>query len=307
MATFSANFAELMETRQKMIFFKEFAQEELQFPKLFQRRPSTKSHEDRLRVAGLGTFQSKPEGAPVAFDDPIQGTRRRVTHSTFALGTRSTWEAIRDDQWDILDKMPADMGDSGRDHMERVAWDLINDGFTGNRHTGLDGLQLFTTAHTTLRPEVATQSNSLNPPLELSVTGLETILTLARLTVSEEGRFTPVSVSRLLYHPDEQHNAYVLLDTEFRPGSGDNDRSTVRSTRSGLTPVEERGVPYLTSSTAWSVHVPPGRNSLTWNDREQMFFQRGNDANTFDQLHYAAYRASVMFSEWRGNYGSNFA
>lgn len=304
MATLSGNFPELLETRDKEIFFKKYTQQEQKFRSLFSVKPSTKAHEDRMRVAGLGTFQSKPEGTPVAFSDPIEGTRRRVIHTTYALGYRATMEAIADDQWDILDQMPADLGDSARDHQERVAWDLINDGFDGNRHTGLDAAALFGT-HTALRPEVnQAQTNELTPAVQLSITGLETIMTSAMTTLSEEGRYIDLSNSLLVIHPTEAHNAYVLLETVQKSGSADNDVSTVVSSRSGLTPLI---TPFKTSTRSWSVHDSPGRNSLVWNDRMGLDFARGKDADTFDQKHYGYYRASVMFSEWRGNWGSNFS
>lgn len=307
MTTFTANFAEAMETRSKEWFFKNFMQQPLMFPKLFSRRPSTKRFEDRIRAAGFGTFQEKPEGIPVSFDDPIEGTRRRTAHTVFGLGYRATWEAIEDDQWDILDQMPSDLGDSARDHMERTAWAVENDGFAGATFTGLDGLSLYNTAHPSLRPGVGTQSNSLTPALALGIPGLEAALNVARGTLTEEGRQAVVVLRKLLYHQNLQHVAYTLLQTEFRSGSGDNDRSTVASTRSGITPVEDQGVPYITSQTAWSVHSSGRKEALLWFDRAQLFFERGRDAVTFDQLHWAAYRAHAAIAEWRGHVGSNFA
>jgi hypothetical protein len=309
MATMTANFPELMETRQKEIFFKRFEMISLMFTKLFGRSSSTKGFEDRMRVAALGTFRTKPEGTPVTFDDPIEGARIRDAHTTYALGTRSTWEAIEDDQWNILDRMPEDLGDSARDHMERLAWSLINDGWTGTTFTGLDTQALFDTAHTLLRTGPGgdtTDSNTLDPPVDLTVTGLEDMLTLTRSTLTEEGRFSVVQPKNLLYHEDNAHKAFVLLQTEMRPGTGDNDKSTVASTRSGYMPVDPDGVPYLTNTASWSVHNGPGQNSLEWKDRANLFFERSKDNLTFDQLHWAAYRALVMFSDWRGNAGSNF-
>lgn len=304
MATRSSNFPELLETRAKKIFFKNFTQQGQKFRELLAVVPSTKAHEDRIRVAGLGTFQTKAEGTPVAFSDPVEGTRRRVIHTTYALGYRNTMEAVDDDQWNILDKMPADLGDSARDHQERIAWDLLNDGYAGNRHTGLDNLALFSASHTTLRPELGVQSNIQSPAVELSVTGLEAMMTQARTTQSEEGRYVDMQQSILLIHPDNEHNAYVLLETAFKSGSTDNDVSTVVSTRSGLKPLV---VPFLTATRAWSIHDGPGRNSLQWNDRMDLTFSRAGDPDTFDEKHYAAYRASTMHSEWRGNWGSNFS
>lgn len=307
MTTFTANFAEAMETRAKEWFFKNFTQQPLMFPNLFSRRPSNKRFEDRIRAAGFGTFQQKDEGAPVSFDDPIEGTRRRTAHTVFGLGYRATWEAIEDDQWDILDQMPSDLGDSARDHMERNAWAVENDGFAGTTFTGLDALSLYNAAHPSLRPGVANQSNVLAPALALGVAGLEAAMNMARTTLSEEGRQVVVVLRKLLYHPNLQHTAYTLLNTEFRPGTGDNDRSTVVSTRSGITPVEDQGVPYLTSQTAWSVHSAGRKEALLWFDRANVFFERGRDSVTFDQLHWSAYRAHAAVAEWRGHVGSNFA
>lgn len=308
MALFSANVPELMETRDKEIFFKNFVMVALMYPKLFGIKNSTKSHEDRIRYQGLGTFQSKPEGTPVAFSDPIEGTRRRVTHSVFALGYRVTWEAVDDDQWDVLTKMPADLGDSARDHMERFAWDLINDAYAaGTTHTGLEATTMFSATHANLSGSQTTMSNILSPPVALGVTGLEDMMTQWRTTLSEEGRFTDTSAPKLLYHPDNAHQAFVLLQTEFRPGTADNDKSTVASTRSGITPVVDEGVPYISASLSWSLHTPPGKNTIQWNKRKDLFFDRARDADTFDAKHYAAYRASVMWSEWRGNHGSLFS
>ena len=307
MTTFTANFAEAMETRAKEWFFKNFTQLPLMFPELFSRRPSTKRFEDRVRAAGFGTFQQKDEGAPISFDDPIEGTRRRSAHIVFGLGYRATWEAVEDDQWNILDQMPSDLGDAARDHQERTAWALENDGFAGATFTGLDALSLYNTAHPSLRPGVANQSNSLTPALALGVAGLEAAMNAARVTLSEEGRQINVMLRKLVYHPNLQHTAYTLLNTEYRPGSGDNDRSTVVSTRSGITPVEDQGIPYLTSQTAWSVHSAGRKEALLWYDRAQLFFERGRDSVTMDQLHWAAYRAHAAIGEWRGHIASNFS
>jgi hypothetical protein len=79
-------FFRLLEAEEKDVFFKTFSQIELLFPQLFQRKPSTKAYEDGMRVAALGTYATKPEGTPVAFDDPVQGAQVRTVHQTYAVG-----------------------------------------------------------------------------------------------------------------------------------------------------------------------------------------------------------------------------
>jgi hypothetical protein len=302
MATFTGLLPELLEAREKDIFFKQFTMQDKKYDQLFETRSSNKAYEDRMRVAGLGRLATKPEGTPVAFDDPVQGTRSRVVHQTYALGFRVTREMQQDELFGIINQMPADLGDSARDHMERLNWDVINDGFDGNRHTVLQGDTLFSATHTALKSGDV-QSNLLAPAVALSVTGLESIMTLIDTTLSEEGRFIDLSQAILLHHPTNQHRAYELLETEFKVDSADNNRSTVVASRSGLTPLS---VPYLTNTDGWSVHSAKGQNSLKYNDRQELRFESADDADTFDQKFYASYRGSPQADEWRGNYGSNF-
>ncbi len=163
---------------------------------------------------------------------------------------------------------------------------------------------MFSASQTSLKTGTS-QSNLLNPAVALSVTGLEALMTRASITQSEEDRFINMNQALLVYHPNLQHTAFTLLATEFRPGTSDNDRSTVVSTRSGLKPLAANGVPYLTSTTAWYIFSPKGQNDLRWNNRRDLEFSSAQDADTLDVKNYGNYRASVNFFEWRGSWGSN--
>ena len=148
-------------------------------------------------------------------------------------------------------------------------------------------MELFSNVHVLLRG--GTGSNELVPPVALSTTGIEDAITLMRVTTGEEGRFINVNNSKLLYHPALAHTAYVLLDTERRVGTNEWDKSTVASTRSGITPVVPEGVPYLASETQWSLHAEPGKNSLCWNDREKLFYEKAKDHGVHPVLGIEAY------------------
>lgn len=299
MATLTPQFYELLETREMDLFYKGHDQQAEYWPQLFQSKTSTKAFEDAIRISALGTYAVKQEGTPIAFDDPIQGTRIRSVHTAYGLGWRASHEVMRDDQFGIMDQMSSDLGDSARDHKERIIWDLINDGYTGARFTGLENEILFSATHARLRG--GTSSNILSPPVALNVTGLEAMMTARKTTLSDEGRFVDVAQGILLVPPALEHQAYVLLNTERRPGTGDWDVSTVQTSRSGLTALCS---PYLTSTTNWSVHAPPGKNSLTWFDRDPLQFNQAPDADTMDRKHYGYYRGHAAFREWRGNWGS---
>lgn len=300
MATYTPQFNHLVEADKKMIFFKAYTQQSQKFPMLFDRKTSMQAYEEGVRIAALGTFTQKNEGTPIAFDDPAQGTLKRVAHTAFALGHRMSYEMRRDDQHAVMNKMASDLGDSARDHQERVAWDVINDGTTGARHTVLEGETLFSTTHTLLKTG-GTASNLQSPPLALDQASIEAVMTQAQLTQSDEGRYIELTQGILLVHPNNEHNAYVLLNTEFRPGTADNDRSTVVSSRSGLKPLS---VPFLTSTTGWGIFSGVGKNGLTWWDRDELMFNSAPDADTMDQKNYGYYRAMAEVFEWRGSWWS---
>lgn len=299
MASISPQFFELMETRQLGIFFTHLTMIEELFSQLFQRKPSSKAYEDRIRVAGFGTLVTKREGEPITFDDPVQGTRIRTLHAVYALGWRATQELMDDEQHGVMDQMSADLGKSVADHRERIAFNFINSAATS---TVLENENLASTTHTNIK-DGATQSNDLSPAVDLSTTGLETIMNLAMTTTSEEGRFIRLMPKILLIHPNLQHRAYELLQTEFKVDSADNNRNTIASSRSGLRTLE---VPYLTNTDGWSVHAAPGENGLTWYDRREPTFRQAPDADTEDRKHYALYRAHATGNEWRGNWFSRF-
>lgn len=302
MATLTPQFFELLEADQKRIYFQSFSQQAEKWPKLFERATSTKAYEDRLRIGGLGTLAVKPEGTPIAFDDPIQGTRVRSVHSTYGLGWRATMEMMQDDQFGIMDRMSSELGEATRDHRERLAWSLVDDFFTGTTYTGLEGDTLGSATHANLKAG-GTQSNILAPAVALGVAGLEAMMTLAMVTTSDEGRFIDLEQGILVIHPNLAHQAHVLLNTEREVDTANWNVSTVASSRSGLMPVV---VPWLSSTTHWTVHAPPGRNSLTFSERMAPEFSAAPDPDTKDQKHYVVWRGMVYFSEWRGNWGSAF-
>jgi hypothetical protein len=305
MATFRTNLPEVFEAREAELFFKEFEMDPLLYPMVFNITPSNKAYEDAFRVSALGTFRLKAEGAPVSYDDPVQGVRRRVVHSTFALGFRVTMEAQMDAQYDVIDRMPGDLADSARNHQENLAWGLFNDAFAGATHTGLDTLSLVNTAHTMLKPPTpgTTLSNEISPGVALSTTGLEAALTRMRTTQDEQGRQIGQTIrpKMLIVPPDLEHIAATLLQTDKIVDSTDNNINTVATSRTGVT---DFVVPFLTDTDNWFLVADKRKHGITWYNRMELTTDNGRDTQTKDRLFDAMYRSSIAIREWRGVIGS---
>lgn len=304
MSTFRANLPEVFEARQAELFFKGYAMEPSQYKKVFNVVASGKAYEDWFEVSGLGVFRTKLEGTPITYDDPVQGTRRRIVHTTFALGYRVTMEAMEDAQYDVIEAQPRDLADAGREHEEILAWSVFNNNSDANYPT-IDGLALASTAHTILKPKdpsAATASNLASPGVALSITGLQDALTTMRTTKSREDRYMPLSPKWLIINPALAHTAFQLLNTEKEAYSADNTVSTVASSRTGIMALD---TPYVTDTDNWALVTDKGQHKLTFHSRKKMTFDSGTDSQTKDRLFDAHYRASVVAKDWRGTYFSN--
>lgn len=295
---------EIYEARQAELFYKGMDTEPLLYPKIARVVPSTKAYEDWFEISGLGQFRLKDEGTPITYDEPVQGTRRRVTHSTFALGYRVTKEAMADAQYSVIDEHPKDLADAGREHQEILFWDLFNESFSASVHPTIDALALVSTAHVILKPKssgAATASNQVSPGVALSVSGMETALTQMRLTKSREDRFTPITPKFLVIHPSNAHFAYQLLDTQKEIQTNENQSSTVSTSRTGITAIDS---PYLTDQESWWLLADKSKHKLFFHNRQDMTFDNSTDSQTKDSMFDAMYRASVASKDWRGIIGS---
>ncbi len=300
MAATRSSFGELLRPGLRDVVFSNYQMIPKLYPALFNVLTSRRAYEDNIRIGGLGSFATKAEGTAIAFDDPVQGTRGRTTHSTFALGFRVTKEMNDDDLYNVMNRMSGDLGDAARDSEETLAWGIPNDGFAGNTHTDPESEVLWETTHQLLKSS-GTDSNRLSPDVALSVSGLQSAITQMKTTLDESGRFIQVSPAVLLIHPENDFEAARLLDSTQEPHTADNQINPVMSSRSGLKPMS---VPYLTDTDAWSIWAPKSQHKLTFYNRQSLEFNTGDDSHTLDALFTAHYRASVTFIDWRGTVGS---
>lgn len=303
MPTFRGTLPEVFEARQAELLFKNYTMYPSTYSKVFNVETSSKAYEDWFEVTGLGVFRLKPEGTPVTYDDPVQGTRRRIVHSTYALGYRVTMEAQADAQYDVIDQQPKDLGEAAREHDEILAWTPFNNATSTTLAMTGDGLALASTAHTIYKPKstTTTYSNLASPGVALSTTGLEAALTSMKLVKSREDRFVPYEPAFLVINPTLDHLAHQLLNTEKEAFTNENQVSTVASSRTGIMPVS---TPYITDTDNWALVVKKSQHKLCYYVRMKLTFDSSTDSQTKDRLFDAVKRNSVVCKDWRGTYFS---
>lgn len=301
MATFTTTVPEAIEEWTWNVYFDEFNQFPMRYTEINDMQTSQRAFEEAWEVSGLGPFALKPEGTPIAYDDPIQGNRNRVTHQTFALGTRQTMEAREDDRWDVMEASVRALARSERDSLETLGHAVWNEAFSNTTYSGLDGVALVSAAHTSLKGG-GTRSNLLTPFVALSHAGLEAITNLSRTQVDNQGHFVPFNPTQIIIHPNNRHEALRILQSEFEPGTADNQINTMRSSLTGMSAVD---TPYLTDTGDWFVRQPMDRMGPIFFNRKAGTSGSGVDMDTGDFKFTRHYRASVVAFRWENVYGSN--
>src|SRR3990167_4555909 len=140
---------------------------------IFHVRQSTKAYEKTLGVTRLGLAAIKEQGAPVLFDEPMQGFPKEFVHVTYGRGAVVTRELAEDDQYNYINTIPEMLSDAMLQTVETVNFNHINNGYTAG-FTGADGVILFSATHNLAGG--STYSNILATASDLTQTAIEQAL-----------------------------------------------------------------------------------------------------------------------------------
>lgn len=255
-------------------------------------KTSKRTYEENSYWAGLGTMPGKPEGEPIAYDEPIQGPTKRWTHRTFGLGVRITEELIEDALYDDLptemSALTRELGVSAKETINSLVFDILNSGTGTATHTGGDGLALFSGAHTLLRG--GTWSNLISPAADLSATTLQTALDNFENLRDDTGKFMRVKAKWMVVNPSNAWKAKELLNSGYDPESPNNSINTLKERNLQLFVT-----PYYTDTDAFTLIADPVHSDagVIFFNRRKVTFAKDGDFDTGDALFKTTFRLSV--------------
>lgn len=100
-------------------------------------------------LSDLGELLEISEGRGVEYDTPVEGNEKTRYYTKFGRGFQITEELYKDDLFGNFKKLPRALAKSGRNKIETVAWDVLNNGFSTS--LAWDGKALFANDHATLK------------------------------------------------------------------------------------------------------------------------------------------------------------
>lgn len=297
-------FSHLLAPGMREIVFQKYGQWPKEYTQVFNMQTSVRNYEEDSEVTGLGRMPAKPEGRSIIYDDPFQASNKlRYTHIAYALGFRVTEELYEDDLYNIIRRMPTALSRSAHQTEEVQSWNIFNNGFN-TTNTGLDGLQLFSTAHTNISRTSGSgpYANRPSTDADLSVTSLQAAIENLENTTDERDLNIMIKPRLLIVAPENKWMARELLNSEKKPHTADNEINALLDEE-----LKYMVCHYLTDTDAWFLVGSKEDHYLNYFWRKSLKFDNDDDFDTGDAKFKAAMRFSVGFTGWRGTYGTSGA
>ena len=301
-----------MTTMNRALFYKEL-QEGLNavFGKTYKRHPeiwrqlfevvtSSKAFEEEVMSIGLGLVPVKDEGAGVAYDSGADSFVARYDHLTYALAFAITQEAEEDGLYGSLGaRYSKALANSVQETKEVNGHAVFNNGFTGGAFAGGDGVALFSTAHPLFGG--GTLSNKLATPADLAEASLEDALNQIGLWTDDRGLQLNTLAKKLAIPTALRFTAFRLLESPYRPGTGDNDRNAINGM--DMFPGGTVVSPYFTDTDQWQI-ITDCDDSLKSFERKKLERGMEGDFDSGNVRYKARFRQSWGWSDWRGAFAS---
>lgn len=294
-----ADFGALLEPKLRKVFYETYDEVPEQYSKLFKVHNSKKAQEIDYGVGAFkpwtkfGTSMSKvgdSEPMPsVHYQKIPAGLERIYIHEEFAEGFMVERKFVDDEQYRVIEKMPADLARAGRYKVEEDAHSVFNNAFTNK---GYDGKPLIAADHPLLGG--GTCSNYVDGVF--SDETLKKATTLFRQQKDEAGKLIQLKPDTLVVPPAQEWLAYELLKSAQKPGSDLNDINSLRDRFKII--VDD----FLTDDEAVFL-MDSKRHNLNFFWRVRPEFKRDGDFDTLVAKYRGYMRYSYGYSDFRGIIG----
>lgn len=293
----------LLEPKLSNIWHEAYPKRPVEYTAFVNVRTTRKKTITDFKLSDFGPLRLKGEGENVIYDDPLFGATIEYTPVRFALGYKITQEMIDHELYGQAEKFERALITSAIDKQEVDAALLFNNGFgttdaSGFEATGFDALQTFSTAHTRLDGG-AVLRNRPSTDVDLGVTGLQNALVdFHTQNLDDRGRPQLIRPKMLLIGPSDMFTARELLQSEYKPGTANNEVNALRE--EGLTFMVSH---YLTDTDAWFLIGEQHDLNFVWDVKPRGGMEEDFDAEIIKRKVVEGY--AVGHGEWRGVWGTS--
>lgn len=292
----------LLEPKLSNIWNEAYPQRPVEYTAFVNVRESKKATITDYKMGDFGPLRLKGEGENIIYSDPLFGPEKSYTPVRFAEGYKITQEMIDHELYGQVEKFEKALIKSAVDLQEVTAALLLNNGFgttnaDGFNAVGFDSLALFSTAHTRLDGG-ATLRNRPSADIDLGVTGLQNaLIDWHTQNLDERGRPQLIRPKLLIVAPQDIFTARELLQSEFKPGTANNEINALRE--DGLSFMVSH---YMTDTDAWFLLGDQHDLNFIWDVRPRGGMEEDFDSEVIKRKVVEGFFAG--HGEWRGTWGS---
>lgn len=250
-ATYQANIAEELEPGISELVGDGFRMHPEIFSKLVRVSDSDKAAEHILEVNSILLPSKKDEGQPMATDKLIEGPKRNISHSVYALAIGASWEALRDEKYGRLKRSSTDLGRSMAELLNIKGHVIYNDGFSGE--TAIDGLPVFSASHINRR--LGNTWSNLGAT-DLTYTGVQDMFTTFMNMTDGTGKKIMMMPQALAIPPEYWIAARQIFGSDKEPFVADNTINVLTGDKKLSVIIS----PYFNDTDAW--YVRAGLNDI---------------------------------------------
>lgn len=285
----SENFEYLLDERLRKVYVDVLKEVPTMIPSLFTIAKSSKAVEYDYSMGdapAIGEFDNK-----IKYEEIYGQYRTPYEHKEYAGGIQIQRKLIDDEQYNVIDKTPAQLAVSMRRRRESDAAYLFNNAFNTSVTYG-DSKALCASDHPTTVTASTTFSNTGTSSLSPAN------ISAARLSMkkinSSTDQIVAIDPDAILIPIDLEETLDIILKTDKKIDSANND---VNFNQGRFKAIVWR---YLTDTNNWfMIDSMLMKQYLNWFNRIPVEFERDADSDTMIRKFYTYSRYSCGASEWR--------
>jgi phage major head subunit gpT-like protein len=284
------------------IVFDEYITHAHEYVDIFHVLPAPKgNHYTEAELSPFGPLRFVAEGDAVTFDLPVEGHKKTIYFSQWALGMVITKQMYRDDLTGNWKKAPKVLAQSASQTIDGQAFDQFNRGF--GTHLAWDGQFVFDTDHSTLKSGETISNDGVAASLtETSLrAGIEYFLNLR----GESGFPLDIFPSVLLVPTSKVWAANQLVNNPKIVGSMNNDFNMVSNANNPVSQLRVHTSRYLTSDTAYFLMAPEHGFYVMF--KENLELTSTDDFYTSSALFKVMTEFSPFVMDYKGSWGNEGA
>jgi len=289
--------AELLRPGLKAVFG-EYPTYPEQWTEIFKTYKSDKYQEIDVEMKYLGAADIKPEGQPIASDSMGQRVITNYIHKSVGLSFTITKEAVEDNLYQTqFPQQAVSLRNSLRVTKNILGANILNNAFNPAYPIG-DGQSVCSTSHPI---DGGTFSNRLTENVDFSEAGVEQAIIDIQKFPMQSGILAQTMAKKLIVPRELQFEASVLLNSQFRTGTADNDINAIY--HNDYMPDGYRVNQYLTDPAAWFI-ITDAPDGMKHFQRTPVQTDTYVDYPTDNVMAKASERYSFGVSNPRGIFGS---